>query len=351
MPLLKSKKFYLGILISVGSILVLVVTVDWVNAGEAFTTANYWWILPAVVIFMAGFLARAKRWGYLLRRIKRIRFMPLFKATMIGFMANSILPARVGEIIGPLVLARDERIKKSSVIASAVINRLLDGFTLMVIWLGTVLAIGVEKSGNVIVIAMLFVGYIVLTSLIYMFYRFSDRTIGWIKRAVARFNMRLAVRVGRILVSFADGLNVFSNRRHLGMAVYYSLLVWGCSVTSTWLVMQGFNFSVGFPAYTSFLLVALVCLGIAIPSSPGYIGTFELSTYFSLNIANPAITMGEALSFALILHLMQILPIIFVGLIFLWVGNVRLSDYTKRKEVEEGRITDYDISKEVKIGG
>lgn len=115
--------------------------------------------------------------------------------------------------------------------------------------------------------------------------------------------------------------------------------------------MRSFHFTVDFPLYTCFLLVALVCLGIAIPSSPGYIGTFELSTFLSLQIANPAITMSEAVSFALILHLVQIVPIIIIGIIFLWVGNVRLSEYTMRKDVEEGHITDYDISKEVEIGG
>jgi hypothetical protein len=312
---------------------------------------NYWWIALAIIVFLCGFMARAKRWGYLLRRVKNIRFMPLYKATMIGFMANSILPARVGEIIGPLVLARDMRIKKSSVIASAVVNRLLDGFSLMLIWLGTVLAIGVAKSGNVYLVAMLFIGYILVTLMFYLFYRFSNGVIHWLKHRVGRFNKRLAVRMGRMLKAFADGLHVFGHKKHLSLAVFYSLLVWSFSIISTWLVMRSFHFTVDLPAYTCFLLVALVCLGIAIPSSPGYIGTFELSTFLSLQIANPAITMSEAVSFALILHLVQIVPIIIIGVIFLWVGNVRLSEYTMRKDVEEGHITDYDISKEVEIGG
>jgi len=79
--------------------------------------------LAAVVL---TFFARTIRWRYLLRPLGETRFRTVFRSTVIGFGALAILPIRMGDVIRPYLLARQERMPVTSVFATVVMERVLD---------------------------------------------------------------------------------------------------------------------------------------------------------------------------------------------------------------------------------
>ena len=97
--------------------------------------ANYWYLVPAAAaIFFSHFL-RAFRWRYLLDPIRRLDTMSLFSSLIIGYAANTFMPAHLGEFLRAYVLSKKRRIPMSPVFATIVVERIIDIFSLLVLML------------------------------------------------------------------------------------------------------------------------------------------------------------------------------------------------------------------------
>ena len=94
------------------------------------------WLVPVIASIFVRFWLTAIRWQLLLRPVKRIGVHRLFAITMIGFMANNVLPARLGEFVRAYALGRAEALPPSLPFATIVIERIFDGFTLLLFLLG-----------------------------------------------------------------------------------------------------------------------------------------------------------------------------------------------------------------------
>src|SRR5436190_22601264 len=122
--MLRDKKFWLGLAVS----LVFLGLVFWgqnpAQIWGALQQANYAALLPALVFYFLGVGVRTVRWQVLLRPIlPQTRFLQLFEVVVIGYMANDILPARLGEVVRAYVLSRRERITKSATLGTIVVER------------------------------------------------------------------------------------------------------------------------------------------------------------------------------------------------------------------------------------
>ena len=88
------------------------------------------WLLPVILSIFVRFWLTAVRWQVLLRPVKPIGLHRLFGVIMIGFMANNVLPARIGELVRAYALGRSEALAAPLAFATIVIERVFDGFTL-----------------------------------------------------------------------------------------------------------------------------------------------------------------------------------------------------------------------------
>ena len=79
-----------------------------------------------MLLTLSGYLFRVERWRHLLAPIGHTRFKNAFRATVMGFAANALMPGRVGEVLRPYVLARREQLSATAAFATVVIERLLD---------------------------------------------------------------------------------------------------------------------------------------------------------------------------------------------------------------------------------
>jgi uncharacterized membrane protein YbhN (UPF0104 family) len=82
------------------------------EVGRALAGARFW--LLALALCFAGVGVRAVRWRRLLLPVAAVRSSRLFPIVVIGYMANDVLPARLGEVVRCSVLRRREGVPTST---------------------------------------------------------------------------------------------------------------------------------------------------------------------------------------------------------------------------------------------
>jgi uncharacterized protein (TIRG00374 family) len=124
-------RLLIGVAISAFFIYLIVPSLHLPDVLESLRTANYWWILPGIAVYMVGLWVRAWRWHYTLRHIKSVPVPRLFPLVCIGYFGNNVYPLRAGEIIRSYGLKRTEEISITSSLATVLIERIFDGLTML----------------------------------------------------------------------------------------------------------------------------------------------------------------------------------------------------------------------------
>ncbi|HEX9016994.1 MAG TPA: lysylphosphatidylglycerol synthase transmembrane domain-containing protein, partial [Chloroflexota bacterium] len=104
------KRYWLGLAISVVLVVVLLRSIEIASVATAFRHADLIYLLPAILLYFAGIVPRAIRWGILLAPVRKIEFRRLYRVLIVGFMANDILPLRAGEAVRAFMLWQKERV-------------------------------------------------------------------------------------------------------------------------------------------------------------------------------------------------------------------------------------------------
>jgi hypothetical protein len=327
-------RILLGLGVSLASAVALAVVIDWREFAASLARVNYWYLIPAIICVVASYYCRALQWRYVLGGVRRLPAYPLFRITMIGFFANAVLPARLGEVVRAYILARKHNLSKGTSFGSVIVTRLLDGAVLFLILAGLAILIPAKIAGFKAGGTTGFVIYAAIVSFFVLFYFNRNAATKIIKFLVAPFSKRLAIKIVRSLDKFIHGFSCFRSPADLGKAFLYSGAIWLLVALSYYFVNLGFKFTASLPLYAPLMLVAIVSLAISVPSSPGFIGTMELGVLAALHIIEPALTRNEGLSYAIVVHAVQILPAVAIGLFYLWTEHLTIADLTKAEEIQ-----------------
>lgn len=279
--------------------------------------ADFALLLLAVAVTTATFPVRAARWRYFLAPAQPdTPFRSRFAAVCIGFMANNLLPARVGEVARAYSYSRLEPVSVATAIATLVVERFLDGVAilllLVVALLGPDFPSGTLPEGLVAGIQgiSLVLSAVLAASLILLV--FPQRSLG-LAGQLAR--ALLPSRLAHLVVDFAEnivtGLASLRGWRLMLPAFAWSLGLWALQSLSFWIGFLAFGIEL---PYTAALLTnAAIAFAVAIPSAPGFVGTFHAGA--SLALTNVyGIAAAPAKSFAVGWHFGSFLPITFMGL-------------------------------------
>src|SRR6202011_2821109 len=104
------------------------------DAWRALQTSNYWWLLPALATFLLATFVRAVRWHTLFARARRPPLGAVVNATMIGYLFNSILPARAGEAARVVALNQRSGTPAAAIIGTPVVERLYDVLSVFIVF-------------------------------------------------------------------------------------------------------------------------------------------------------------------------------------------------------------------------
>jgi len=278
--------------------------------------ANLAWIAVAALVNFVTYPLRTLRWQYLLAPVGRVRFWPALSATIIGFAASVILPARAGELLRPYLLARRERLSATSAFATVVLERVLDLVTVLLL-LGTfLLTVGPGRGpfdedrlravrGGGLAAALAALGLLVLFGVL-------AGHPDWLVRLVHRLERRLPVAAGRVaplVQRFTAGLATVRQPRRLLTALALSLPLWLTIAAGIWVTAHAFHMTV--PYVGSFLIVAILVIGVAVPT-PGAIGGFHAA--FEVAVTSfYGVPADRAVGGGIVLHAVSFLPVVLVG--------------------------------------
>ena len=277
------------------------------------------WLVPVLASIFVRFWLTALRWQLLLRPVKRIGVHRLFAITMIGFMANNLLPARLGEFVRAYALGRSEALPSSLPFATIVIERLFDGFTLLLFLVGGLSFLRPSRTllWAAALMCVLYLGILVALMLLR-----TGRGLRLLSGAIHRLPERLANPGRRILESFHAGLDVLSDARALLMTALWSIAIW--LVNAAGLEATFYAFGLDLPPYASFLLLGTIAIALVLPSAPGYVGPFQVGTVEGLALVG--VPRETALSLSIVYHLANFIPITIAGLAYLSALNLTLGD-------------------------
>ena len=334
-------KFWIGLALSVLLVALFFATVDVGHMMDALSSANYLYVAPAVGLYLVGVVFRTMRWQALLRHIKQVSNRRLFPVVVIGYMANNLLPMRLGEVVRSYYLGERENVSKSSALATIFIERVFDALTLLLFV--AVVALFVPVSGVAVgfgalsgvaptlLAAVLVLPFVAAFVVMLLFSRLPDRTralaVAMMKPLPSRFPRERAVH---IIDYFLAGFAPLSSMRMIGLLFALSVPVWVFELGLFYLIGFSFGFheiydNLWHLAAAMALVTALANIGSSIPSSPGGIGLFELiarETLVLLPLA--AVDRSDAAAFAAVSHFALLLPMIILGQVFLWAGNLSL---------------------------
>lgn len=275
----------------------------------------------AALIQVVHLVLRSARWRIMLGPIKeRIGFYNLLSTVSIGYMVTMLVPGRVGEVLRPVLLAQREKISKSGAIATIVLERLIDGLTvifLLAIYLfffippgdGAAQQAAAKMHGGwgAAVGAFIVLSFPVLWGLVH----FRKQAAALLERIYSEAKPG-GKAIHSIFHSVVDGFAILKGGRTLIGVALYSLLIWCVIAFSIWFSLLAFDIRI--PVAGSLVMLAALVFGIAIPTQGG-VGTYEWFGQQALVIFF-AVGVSKAAAAVLVMHVFAASPTIIMGLWF-----------------------------------
>jgi glycosyltransferase 2 family protein len=323
---MRDKKLWVGSAISLVMLFFLFRKIDYGQLATAFRQMDYRLLLPALVSTMVSYWFRAVRWRLLLIPLKATRLKNLFPATIIGYMANNLLPARLGEFVRAYTLARSESLTTSGVFATLVIDRLCDGFSVLLVLVITLFTVRLPPGMEQVQRSLELGGYAVFgiyaLAVLFLFAlkRWNRATLRVITLLLSPLPGRFSVKCITLIDAFMGGLRMSLRPGALGGVALTSLVIWATAIWPIDLTLRAFG--IVLPASASLFIMVFLVFAVMVPASPGYVGTYHAACVYGLTAFT--IPKEQALSVALVMHAMNFFPVIFLGLWYLWKANLSL---------------------------
>lgn len=283
-------------------------------------TADLGMLVLSLVFVVSTFWIRAFRWQRLLAPIGHTRFRTVFRAGVIGFAALSILPARVGDLLRPYLVAKQDQLPFTAAFATIVMERVLDliavlGLMALYVWgfadtstwkphlLGLIkVSAGV---GGLAALALLVMAWVLAS---------HPERVGALVHSTDRIlPRRIARRLGELARTFSSGFAVAREPRGFLLALLWSFPLWVMIAAETWAVTRAFGIEL--PFMGTFLLQLFLVIGVAVPT-PGGVGSYhEAYRYGVTSFFNAP--NDQAVAAAIVVHAVAFLPVLLLGVIFM----------------------------------
>jgi len=326
-------KFIAGIGISLFLLYFLFRKIDFFQLLLVLKSLDSRYLAAALLITFVSYSLRAVRWHYLLLPQKKASPWNLLSATIICYMANNLLPARLGEFVRAYLLAEKENLEPSSVFATLVLDRLFDGFSVLVILVITFFTVklpsGMEKvqqglaTGGYVTLGI----YIAVIVFLLFLKRATVPTLRLVSVILAPFPKKFSSTIIPLLGSFISGIRLTSKPKELFALVFTSALIWTTATWSVDLILMAFR--IDLPINASMFILVFPVFAVMVPASPGYIGTYHAACMYGLMAFN--VPKELALSVAIVMHSISFFPVILIGFLFLWRDGISFSSLGRYK--------------------
>lgn len=328
-------KTWLGIAVSIAAIAWAARGVEWNEVWPALARADRG-ILALIFVLspIVNISVRAVRWKVFLRPAVRVSLAGTTSATAIGLMANNVLPARIGEFVRAYALGRRERVPVTTSFGGIFLERLFDGLAVVCLlyavtwvhpfpeWVATTVRVGfyIFLGGLALVL-----GLVVR----------PGATVRLARRVAGRLSGgRLEDPVERFLATLLDGFGLLRNPPLVALSFVLALAQWILLTGLYWLGLIAFGIVEGVGWTGAIFANGVATLGVAVPSSPGFVGTFEAFIVKALEVF--AVDRTAAFTYAAGFHAVSFIPTTLVGLGYFLREGLSWSELERSEErIEE----------------
>lgn len=322
----------LGSFIGVALLLVYFSDYSLASLLETASRANWWLLAATVPIIVANMTLRSLRWRSVLGSAREVPLPSAFSAQMVGYLANNILPVRLGDLVRVLVLGQKVSISRSRIISTVLLERLLDiGMVVLLLaalasinplptWMRTSAALlAAAAAGGMIVVMLVAV--------------LGERgALQWMRK-LPLVPHELKVRLETWAAEFAAGINRM--RKPVVAPVFFggTLVIWATEILLILAVAQAFDLHLSVLDAAVLMLFSL--FSSFIPALPAQVGTFELAMVMGLKFVGH--TEASTLSFVITLHFVLFLGTTLLGVICLLMSDLPLmpKQFLKRLETSQ----------------
>jgi uncharacterized protein (TIRG00374 family) len=334
------KRYWVGLLVGGAFLALFIRTADTSRLVDAFADASYWYVVPAILVYQLSTLFRTMRWQLLLRHLRPIAVTRLYPVLVVGYMANNLLPMRLGELVRSYYLGEREGISKTSALATIIVERLVDALTLIlfiaVIALFVPFLLFAERLRDdssalwlLLVVGVSVAFLIAFGGLVLVAYA-PSRARSLAKAVITPSPGAVRRRVLPLVELFIDGLQALRSPRTVGLLFLFSLPIWLLEAGLFFILGYSFGLDEVYEgplemAIVMVLVTAIANIGSSVPAAPGGLGLFELvarETLVFLPLA--AVDRSVATAYVAVVHAVLLLPMIALGWLFLLGQSVTL---------------------------
>jgi uncharacterized protein (TIRG00374 family) len=308
-----------GLLVTVVAIYLAVRGVALDETADALADSNLLWIVPSLAVFCAGVWLRGLRWWTLFDPDGRPSLNEVNRALLVGYFFNNILPARAGEAARVISLHGRTRTPRAETIGTIVSERLFDVLALLMIlfaaypWLPPISWLHAAAIFGAVVVVL-------VAALVFALVRYDDRAIHWLLSPLRRVRRDgFAERVELAAINATRGLAAIRDPVIALRSLVLTVVSWVVLSASYWILMQGFSLHVAFVA--GLLVTITINMGLVLPSAPAALGVFEAAAVIALTAFD--VPQAQALSYALVLHVLNLVPFLVAGAVLLGPGALR----------------------------
>jgi len=312
-----------GVAISVLFLYLAARGIDWSELGRLFRSANYAYLLPALLLLIAINWARAYRWRLLMHPDEGpLSLTRVFWFVNIGYFFNNVFPAKLGELVRGYLVGREIPGGIGRALSTLLIERLLDVLAVVVLLVALIPFVDLPpwaaRAG------LVFGGAAVGgTVALLVLARYGDAGVAWLWRFVGRIPIVGHAKVRTAVENLVRGFGVLSVGRVLPGILVGSALVWLGYATFNYTIMAAFHMT-ELPFSAAALVLCATGFSMVLPSSPGAMGVFEWAGVQALAVFGVA--QSTAFGYTLGLHLFTNVVLIAIGLLGLLVQGLSYAD-------------------------
>jgi len=306
--------------------------VDFAEVGRSLAGADLQMLVTASLVALLAYWLRALRWQFILLPVGRVRHSSVLLTTAVGYAALSLLPARMGDLIRPLILARREKIPASASLASILTERVFDlwsvvfFFLVFIIWPPRMPELDEQARNSLEILSLsgyvagagLLIGTFILLGL----FRYQERFVELLTRPVGWIKLSWRKPATNFFNHFLDGLRVLQRPRDLLITTVASLIMWWVICWQVRFTLLAFD--VDLPLRAAYLIVTMAVIGLAVPT-PGGVGGFHKATQVGMTLFF-GIGLNEATGIAIAYHAICFVPITIIGLLCLPLLGINLRE-------------------------
>ena len=337
--------FWLGLLASAGLLAAFAFFfLPGDDIGDVLTSANYAYILPSLIFYFLSVWARSYRWKYILRPIIGKPRRSLYPVVLVGYMANNILPIRLGEIVRSYYTSLREPISPAAAFGTVAVERASDVVALLffmaIVWVvlptsGLIDELAEFVPGGVpVLISISVLPFVGVVGAMLVISLMSETTIlRFTATLLSPMPEKIRVRALDLAENLIEGLTVLRSPSALLYILVLSLPVWLLEVAMAFVIALGFDISGSFDSNFEFFAAMLLFIAVAnlagvVPSVSGGLGPFEF--FGAVSLVAMGVAEAEAGAFVLTVHIALLVPVTIAG------GIVLLMDGTSLRSLFKG---------------